>query len=167
MTIEVVFVIDQNGQLLSKSLDDPDSMLNDAQLEHRVKLENIYRSRITSLVTPIVGPGNVTTQVNIDIDFTKSEITEEIVDPDGTALRSEQSTLDLTTDLPAKGIPGAVSNTPPTEAELGQTPVAGDPQGQIRNRSSSDIKNYEVSKRIAPPISNALSICGQLIFPLK
>ena len=64
-------MIDQNGQLLSKSLDDPDSMLNDTQLEHRVKLENIYRSRITSLVTPIVGPGNVSTQVNIDIDFTK------------------------------------------------------------------------------------------------
>ena len=75
MTKEDVTVIDQNGQLLSKSLDDPDSMLNDAQLEHRVKLENIYRSRITSLVTPIVGPGNVSTQVNIDIDFTKSEIT--------------------------------------------------------------------------------------------
>ena len=74
MTKEDVTVIDQNGQLLSKSLDDPDSMLNDAQLEHRVKLENIYRSRITSLVTPIVGPGNVSTQVNIDIDFTKSEI---------------------------------------------------------------------------------------------
>ena len=51
MTKEDVTVIDQNGQLLSKSLDDPDSMLNDAQLEHRVKLENIYRSRITSLVT--------------------------------------------------------------------------------------------------------------------
>ena len=77
-------------------------MLNDAQLEHRVKLENIYRSRITSLVTPIVGPGNVTTQVNIDIDFTKSEITEEIVDPDGTALRSEQSTLDLNNRFASK-----------------------------------------------------------------
>ena len=158
MTKEDVTVIDQNGQLLSKSLDDPDSMLNDAQLEHRVKLENIYRSRITSLVTPIVGPGNVSTQVNIDIDFTKSEITEEIVDPDGTALRSEQSTLDLTTDLPAKGIPGAVSNTAPTEAELSQTPVAGDPQGQIRNRSSSDIKNYEVSKRIATTMAPSTKI---------
>ena len=59
MTKEDVTVIDQNGQLLSKSLDDPNSMLNDSQLEHRIKLENIYRSRITSLVTPIVGPGNV------------------------------------------------------------------------------------------------------------
>jgi flagellar M-ring protein FliF len=109
-------------------------------------------------VTPIVGPGNVSTQVNIDIDFTKSEITEEIVDPDGTALRSEQSTLDLTTDLPAKGIPGAVSNTVPTEAELSQSPVAGDPQGQIRNRSSSDIKNYEVSKRIATTMAPSTKI---------
>ena len=158
MTKEDVTVINQNGQLLSKSLDDPDSMLNDAQLEHRVKLENIYRSRITSLVTPIVGPGNVSTQVNLDIDFTKTEVTEEVVDPDGTALRSEQSTLDLTTDLPAKGIPGAVSNTPPTEAELSQTPVAGGPEGQIRNRSSSDIKNYEVSKRVATTMAPSTKI---------
>jgi len=158
MSKEDVTVIDQNGQLLSKSLDDPGSMLNDSQLEHRIKLENIYRSRISSLVTPIVGPGNVSTQVNLDIDFTKSEVTEEIVDPDGTALRSEQSTLDLTTDLPAKGIPGAVSNTPPTQAELSQAPVAGGGEAQIRNRSTSDIKNYEISKRVATTLAPSTKI---------
>ena len=67
---------DQNGALLSKSADDPDSILSDSQLEHRMRLESIYRSRILSLVTPIVGPGNVSAQVNLDIDFTRNETTE-------------------------------------------------------------------------------------------
>jgi len=51
-----------------------------------------------------------------------------------------------------------VSNTAPTEAELSQSPVAGDSQGQIRNRSSSDIKNYEVSKRIATTMAPSTKI---------
>ena len=46
-----------------------------AQLEHRIRLEDIYRNRVISLVTPIVGAGNVTAQVNLNIDFTRSEIT--------------------------------------------------------------------------------------------
>ena len=52
-----------------------------------------------SLVTPIVGPGNVSAQVNLDMDFTRNETTEEIVDPKGTATRSKQTTLDISTDL--------------------------------------------------------------------
>ena len=59
-------------------------------------MEETYRNRIISLLTPIVGPGNINAQVNLDIDFTRSEVTEEIVDPDGNALRSEQNTEDLT-----------------------------------------------------------------------
>ena len=149
MTKEDVTVIDQNGQLLSKSLDDPDSMLNDAQLEHRVKLENIYRSRITTLVTPIVGPGNVSTQVNIDIDFTRSEITEEIVDPDGTALRSEQSSLDESANPEARGIPGALSNAPPLAPDLKtQVPDGKEAAGTLKQRSQTSVKNYEVSRKV-------------------
>ena len=81
MSKQDVTVVDQNGALLSKSADDPDSALSDSQLEHRMRLESIYRTRIMSLVTPIVGPGNVSTQVNLEIDFTRNETTEEIVDP--------------------------------------------------------------------------------------
>ena len=48
--------------------------------------------------------------------------------------------------MTAKGIPGAVTNTPPTKAELeieeGQGPEAG---GQLQTRSSSEVRNFEVS----------------------
>ena len=40
-------------------------------------------------------------QVNLDIDFTRSEVTEEIVDPEGNALRSEQNTQDVSRETPA------------------------------------------------------------------
>ena len=101
---EEVSVIDHNGSLLSNPTT-PNGRLNDAEFEHRVRMEDTYRNRIISLLTPIVGPGNINAQVNLDIDFTRSEVTEEIVDPDGNALRSEQNTEDLTRETPAEGIP--------------------------------------------------------------
>ena len=118
MSKDNVTVVDQSGRLLSKSPDDPSSILTDNQLQYRMRLENIYRSRIESLVSPIVGSGNATARVNIEFDFTRREMTEESVDPNGNALRSEQSTMDMTSNRPAIGIPGATSNTAPSEAEL-------------------------------------------------
>lgn len=149
MARESVTVIDQTGRLLSKSLDDPASILTDTQLQHRMRLEGIYRSRIESLVTPIVGPGNVNAQVNIEIDFTRSEVTEERVDPEGTALRSEQNTLDVAANAEARGVPGATANTAPTEGEIADGLAGTAGATQTENRSSSELRNYEVSRRVS------------------
>ena len=79
-----VTVVDQYGNLLSRPPQDSAGMVSDAQPEHRIRLEDIYRNRVIALVSPIVGAGNVTAQVNLDIDFTRSEITEEVMDPKAT-----------------------------------------------------------------------------------
>ena len=143
-----VTVVDQYGALLSNPNDDPASALSDAQLEHRIKVEAIYRSRIISLVSPLVGAGNVTAQVNLDIDFTKSEITEERVDPEGNALRSEQKSLDLTAEETARGVPGATTNRAPTQAEIATQQNAGNEPGEFKTRSSNEVRNYEVSRKV-------------------
>ena len=143
-----VTVVDQYGGLLSNPNDDPSSALSDAQLEHRIKVEAIYRSRIISLVSPLVGAGNVTAQVNLDIDFTKSEITEESVDPEGNALRSEQKSLDLSSDEPAKGVPGATTNRAPNQAEIAAQQSAGSNSNSFQTRSSNEVRNYEVSRKV-------------------
>ena len=159
---ENVTIIDQNGRLLSNSPDDPASILSDTQLQYRMRLENIYRSRIESILTPLVGLGNAAAQVNIEIDFTRTEITEETVDPKQNAIVSEQNALDLTTKKEARGIPGALSNDPPAEVELttnadeiDATAVAenfgvpgGNGNNNLETRSSREVKNYEVSKKI-------------------
>jgi flagellar M-ring protein FliF len=150
LTKENVSVVDQNGNLLSRSSGSIEGRLSDSQLEHRIRLEDIYRSRIKSLVSPIVGVGNVNAQINLDIDFTRSEVTEEIVDPNGNALRSEQSTSDKTLAAKAKGIPGAVANTPPSPVDLNkEKTVAGGDGEELRSQSSSEVKNYEVSRTVS------------------
>lgn len=149
MARENVTIIDQAGRLLSRPLDDPAALVTDNQLQYRMRLENIYRQRIESLVTPIVGPGNVNAQVNIEIDFTRSEVTEERVDPNATALRSEQNTMDVSGNVSARGIPGATSNTAPSEAQLdaAKSNQAG-PGATTESRSSSALRNYEVSRKV-------------------
>jgi flagellar M-ring protein FliF len=151
MAKDNVTVVDQNGRLLSKAPDDPSTILSDNQLQYRMRLENIYRTRIESLVTPIVGPGNATAQVNLDFDFTRREVTEESVDPNRKALRSEQSSMDITSNRAALGIPGAVSNTAPTEAELitdGTQANGLKDSSDVQSQSSSKVSNYEVSRKV-------------------
>ena len=55
---EDVSIIDHNGSLLSNPTT-PNGRINDAEFEHRVRMEETYRNRIISLLTPIVGPGTV------------------------------------------------------------------------------------------------------------
>ena len=169
MSRENVTIIDQNGRLLSNSPDDPASILTDTQLQYRMRLESIYRTRIESILTPLVGLGNAAAQVNIDIDFTRTEIMEESVDPESNAIVSEQNALDLTTKKEARGIPGALSNQPPSEVELtreitteqvsqeiesedGQSVAenlaGGSSNENYETRSTREVRNYEVSKKV-------------------
>ena len=151
---ENVSVVDQNGNLLSSSNGSVEARLSDAQLEHRIRLEDIYRNRVKSLLTPIVGAGNINAQINLDIDFTRSEVTEEVVDPKGNALRSEQNSSDKTMAAEAKGIPGAVANTPPAPADLNTTRSAGGGAGgELRSQSTSEVKNYEVSRTVSSTVN--------------
>jgi flagellar M-ring protein FliF len=154
-----VSIVDQFGNLLSNAPDDPDQALADSQLEYRMKLENIYRNRIKSLVTPIVGSNNVNAQVNLEIDFTRREVSQEIINPEGdgtgSATLSEQNSLNVTAKKDAIGIPGAISNEPPQEATVNQEKnqaglaannATGGEQEKFETKSSTALKNYENSK---------------------
>jgi flagellar M-ring protein FliF len=134
-----VNVVDQNGRLLYDNIDDPASNLSDKQLQYRLRLEGIYRSRIETLLTPIVGAGNVSAQVNLDIDFTRREITEDRVIPEAVALISEQSTTEMGTERRARGVPGSLTNSIPAQAALSNPAAdsdeaAGETQGGAQSR---------------------------------
>ena len=109
-----VSVVDQSGRLLSNSIEDPASTASELQFQYRMRIENIYRSRVERLLTPIVGPGNVSSQVNIEIDFTSIEVTEDRVLPNDTVLLSQQTSRDEEVMGKSGGIPGAISNQPPS-----------------------------------------------------
>ena len=154
-----VSIVDQFGNLLSNAPDDPDQALADSQLEYRMKLENIYRNRIQSLVTPIVGSNNVNAQVNLEIDFTRREVSQEIINPEGdgtgSATLSEQNSFNVTAKKDAVGIPGAISNEPPQEATINQEEnqaglasnnATNQEKEKFETKSSTELKNYENSK---------------------
>ena len=154
MSQDGVSIIDQSGRLLSYSPDNPNEVMADSQLAYRMRLESIYRSRIQSLVAPIVGAANVTAQVNLEIDFTREETSQEMVDPRDSAILSEQSSLNVTAKKDAVGIPGAISNQPPAESEIvlkdSAVSLGGGGTSEkdgFETKSSTELKNYEVSRK--------------------
>jgi len=153
-----VTVVDQYGNLLSQPGQNAATALTDSQLEHRIRLEDIYRQRIISIVTPMVGGGNVMAEVNLGIDFTRSEVTEELVDPERNALRSEQRSSDTSSEVNARGIPGATANRAPTETEMGTNQGDSGAQGGVSNRSSSEVRNYEVSRTVSTTLKPGTNI---------
>ena len=75
------------------------------------------------------------------------------MNPNDTAVLSEQSSLNVTAKKDAVGIPGAISNQPPSEAEIStQDNVAknteqGSEKDKFETKSSTELKNYEVSRK--------------------
>ena len=113
-----VSVVDQSGRLLSNSVEDPAATASELQFQYRMRIEDLYRARVERLLTPIVGPGNVSSQVNIDIDFTTLEVTEDRVLPDDVAILSQQISRDEEVSSRAQGIPGSVANEPPSQSKF-------------------------------------------------
>ncbi|MFT6300956.1 MAG: flagellar M-ring protein FliF [Pseudomonadales bacterium] len=141
-----VTIVDQWGRLLSTG-DDSTSGATRDQFQYARKLEKLYSERIESLLTPIVGPGRVRAIVTADLDFSSNEQTQESYEPDAAQLRSEQVDTQVNSNGAAIGIPGALTNQPPgngtTDAEL-----PGNEEQEVRNESSSAVKNYELDRTI-------------------
>ena len=150
MPVANVTVVDQTGALLTNPQRDADMGLSAQQLEYKNRIEKILRERVANLLTPIVGIGNFNSEVNADIDFTRTEQTNETYDPASQAIRSQQETVQESADGRARGVPGATSNQPPnTPALTAQAPAAGASSTETsRNRSSTTVRNYEVSREV-------------------
>jgi flagellar basal-body M-ring protein/flagellar hook-basal body protein (fliF) len=111
-----VTLVDQGGHLLTQS-QTGDRDLNDAQLKYASDVEGRVQRRIESILSPIVGNGNVHAQVTAQINFDNKEQTEEQYRPNGDAaqavMRSRQvNESEQVGSLNPGGVPGALSNSP-------------------------------------------------------
>lgn len=136
LTADNVSIVDQNGRLLTIS-----GGAEGNATTHRNFINDIEQrttERILTLLTPLVGTGNVRAQVSAQVDFSQREQTSEVYGPNqkpGTAaIRSQQTSLSVQNNVnPAQGIPGALTNQPPADPVA---PIvvpgaegAGDPAG--------------------------------------
>lgn len=146
-----VTVVDQNGNLLSKNDETELDKMVSKEFEYSRKMEEVLNNRITSLLSPIMGADRFRSEVSADIDFTQSESTEELFNPDAQVLRSEQTLEEQKQLLADGGIPGALANQPPGNAQVPEQ--AGGAVGQDgavpTNIRSQKTRNYEVDRTIS------------------
>ena len=168
-----ITVVDQQGRLLSAPQADTELAQRERNLELTHRLEEEYAQRIEALLTPFAGPGRVRAQVVAQVDASVTEEAREQYKPDSQIVRSEQTSETASRDSSGpQGVPGALSNQPPTPgtalppnasnsvaAQAGAAGGAAKTQGQAAanaqaaappdNTSRQATRNYEIDRTMA------------------
>jgi len=143
-----VTVVDQDGRLLTANNGVHGMATSASQLAYTRKLEQGYIKRIEDILIPIVGEDGVRAQVVADIDFTSVESTTESYQPDGRAVRSEETLEESTTAGAAAGVPGALTNQPPPAGTLDDAASGGDQPKPVSSTRRAT-RNYEMDRSIS------------------
>ncbi|CAK3886505.1 Flagellar M-ring protein [Vibrio crassostreae] len=146
-----ITVTDQHGRLLSSGSQDPMSAARRKEHELERNQEQALREKIDSILIPILGFGNYTAQVDIQLDFSAVEQTRKRFDPNTPATRSEYTLEDYNNGNTVAGIPGALSNQPPADASIPQD-VAQMKDGAITGQGSvhkEATRNFELDTTIS------------------
>lgn len=151
MSKENVTVVDQNGNLLTGREEGENSRQIKDQYDYTTRVEERLASRLASLVGPIVGDGRYRAEVTADLDFSSVEQAEELFNPQQQAIRSEREMSEERTGGGVGGVPGALSNQPPAEAEVPEEAVDedGEPVPQPVNVRRESTRNYEMDRTVS------------------
>ncbi|PMI02784.1 flagellar M-ring protein FliF [Vibrio splendidus] len=146
-----ITVTDQHGRLLNSGSQDPMSAARRKEHELERNQEQALREKIDSILIPILGFGNYTAQVDIQLDFSAVEQTRKRFDPNTPATRSEYTLEDYNNGNTVAGIPGALSNQPPADASIPQD-VAQMKDGAMTGQGSvhkEATRNFELDTTIS------------------
>lgn len=161
MKAEGVTVVDQMGALLSAAgSDGSGTSAGDALIDYQSRVEDKYREQLNKLLTPLLGAGNFSAEIQASVDLNEASATSELYDKDGGGLRLEQGSY--TTPQggadAAGGIPGALSNSvPPPSALVTPTPsptgtgVAGGAPGAgtpLVKSSENFTRSYDLGRQV-------------------
>lgn len=137
-----VSVVDSRGKVLTKAYSS-ESALSGELLDLKRKTEEGIEERIEAVLTKVVGAGKVIAKVDASLNPRNSVTTEEEVNADGSALKSQQTEeemLDGNRTSPS-GVPGSRANLPGAEDAQ---------QVGFRQNVRKELKtsNYEVPKTV-------------------
>jgi flagellar M-ring protein FliF len=150
MTPDAVKVVDQHGRLLSAH-----GGAEAERFELQGRMEDKLRRQVSQLLAPMVGEGNFSSEIQVELDMDQQTSARESYDKNG-VVRSETSSQSQNSGAGgAVGVPGVLSNTPPppTAAQSGApqgtpTPAAsGSPAPQAGESAST--KTYELGREVA------------------
>ncbi len=143
LTPEQVTILDTTGRLLTSSGGDASVVAGGQAFDQKVQIEHFYENRIAELLAPVVGVGKVLARVTADIDFTRTESTDEILDPNKSAVVSEART----TNKKVEGGTGAAAA------------AAASGSGSNTDEGSEQI-SYQVSKTVRRQITPMGAVKG-------
>lgn len=137
-----VTVVDDRGKMLSRHSEGGTAGSSEI-MDLKKKIEGDLEERIEAILSKVVGHGKVIARVDATLNNKVISAVEESVDPEKTAIKSQQSeeeALDGARTNPA-GIPGSRSNLPGAE-DAGQTGFKQDVKKEIKTT------NFEVPKTV-------------------
>lgn len=135
-----VAVLDERGKVLTRTSDGTTGGSNEL-LDLKAKIENDLKDRVEDILTKVVGHAKVVAKVDATLNHRVISSVEETVDPDKTAIRSQQSeeeSLDGSRVNPS-GVPGSRSNLPGAE-DQGTVGFKQDVKKELKTT------NFEISK---------------------
>jgi flagellar M-ring protein FliF len=146
LSADAVRVVDQNGRLLSDPREQAGEGLT-LQREHEAKL----REQLDGLLLPLLGEGNFSTQVQVELD--KSEVTtaRETYEKEGVVRAESERNSARTGAAPAGGVPGVAANTPPPQAQLvdGAPQPAAPAAANSTDTETATDRSYELGREVA------------------
>jgi flagellar M-ring protein FliF len=158
LTPEHVTVVDQFGRMLTNPDPDSDAAIGALQLDQQHRQEAVYVQRIQELLEPMTGPGRVSAQVSVDMDFNQTEEARESYGPQGAIVRSEQisesgnlgpASAPATPNTAAQGVPGSASNTPvAANAAKPAVAAAAAPVLESGPGARTAVRNYEIDRTL-------------------
>ncbi|MDD2709697.1 MAG: flagellar basal-body MS-ring/collar protein FliF [Verrucomicrobiae bacterium] len=143
-----VAIVDSGGNLLAEQTDENSAVgMSASQVEIRRNMENIYTSKVQTMLDQVLGPQQSVVRVTVDMNFDNIQQTEEKFDPTGQVVRSESTTTEDTSSpiRAAGGPPGTASNT------AGSTNLVAAATGETlkaTTKKSTTTNQYEISKTI-------------------
>ncbi|MDJ0642334.1 MAG: flagellar basal-body MS-ring/collar protein FliF [Erythrobacter sp.] len=152
LTSDAVRVVDQNGRLLSAERETALEGLT-LQREFEAKL----REQVTALLTPLLGEGNFSSQVQVELDQNEITSARESYEPDGVIRNESERSATRVAGTGPGGIPGVTANTPPPDAELvdgAPDPntvegAEGDAVATPTDTETSFRRSYEIDREVA------------------
>lgn len=103
--------------------------------------------RLISILTPVVGEQSVRASVNVELDPSSNELSEEKYDPASTvALTMQRTEEQMGGGAAIGGVPGTSSNVP--GAQKTSTQPAAESKDENSQRSKSEIGTYGVNKLV-------------------
>ena len=150
MEPERVTVTDSNGRLLNSGSQNSVSARARKEYEIERQRESEYQEKIDAILIPVLGIGNYTAQVDVSMDFTAVEQTQRRYNPDLPAVRSEMVVEENSVGSVAGGIPGAISNQPPLDANIPENAIGNGQVAPVPGRTTKEsTRNYELDTTIS------------------